>query len=210
MRKRFRGNQAAIMVCNKHQWPLSDAYSTLLTGQRAAREKKGRRRGWALTHLSCASGDDDAGRTRVAHGRSLINPFAVLPSLVPHNHTLLSRHIPLHSTIIRPTIILRNVAMSATAGATATHTGVPPLVAPLKVLPPAKDIPLTFTAGIKSWWEAGTRASAHAEERLLRYASGNDPPLHIAAIPNPLILVGNSHTTAPNLLNPSQKYPTNP
>jgi len=42
MRKRFRGNQAAIMVGTKHVRPLSDAYSTLLTGQRAAREKEGR------------------------------------------------------------------------------------------------------------------------------------------------------------------------
>ena len=42
MRKRFRGNQAAIMVSNPWQVTLSDAYSELLTGQRTAREKKGR------------------------------------------------------------------------------------------------------------------------------------------------------------------------
>ena len=29
------------------------------------------------------------------------------------------------------------------------------LTVPLKALPPAKEIPLTFVAGIKSWWEAG-------------------------------------------------------
>ena len=44
MRKRFRGNQAAIMVGPGYKCPLSDAYPTLLTGQRIAREKKGR--GW--------------------------------------------------------------------------------------------------------------------------------------------------------------------
>lgn len=58
--------------------------------------------------------------------------------------------------------------MSAIATATATHTAIPAIVTPLRVLPPAKDIPLTFTAGIKSWWEVGTSASGYAEERLLR------------------------------------------
>jgi hypothetical protein len=42
MRKRFRGNQAAIMVSDAHEIPPCGAYSTLLTGKRAAREKKGR------------------------------------------------------------------------------------------------------------------------------------------------------------------------
>ena len=44
MRKRFRGNQAAIMVSPGYKCPMSDAYPTLLTGQRIAREKKGRGR----------------------------------------------------------------------------------------------------------------------------------------------------------------------
>lgn len=42
MRKRFRGNQVAIMVSNTRENLSSDAYSTLLTGERAAREKEGR------------------------------------------------------------------------------------------------------------------------------------------------------------------------
>lgn len=57
--------------------------------------------------------------------------------------------------------------MSATAES-ASQTTLPSITTPLRVLPPAKDIPLTFAAGIRSWWEAGTSASAHAEERLLR------------------------------------------
>lgn len=72
--------------------------------------------------------------------------------------------------------------MSTTAAATATYTAVPSLTAPLKALPPAKEIPLTFAAGAKS--EAGTNASAYAEERLLRYISINGPPLRIATILN--------------------------
>ena len=57
----------------------------------------------------------------------------------------------------------------SSAAATATNSAVPSLAAPHKALPPAKEIPLTFVAGIKSWWEAGTSASEHAEGRLLRY-----------------------------------------
>ena len=50
MRKRFRGNQAAVMVIDLDEVPLSDAYSALLTtGQGAARENKGRGGRWALT-----------------------------------------------------------------------------------------------------------------------------------------------------------------
>ena len=49
MRKRFRGNQAAVMVSDVYETPLPDAYSTLLTGQGAAREKKGRGSRRALT-----------------------------------------------------------------------------------------------------------------------------------------------------------------
>lgn len=82
MRKRFRGNQAAIMVGHKHVWPLSGADWTLLTGQGAAREKKGRRRKWAMTHLGCAA---CRLATRIEHAcrRSLINPPRVPPSPVP-------------------------------------------------------------------------------------------------------------------------------
>ncbi|KAL4081955.1 Alpha/Beta hydrolase protein [Scleroderma yunnanense] len=35
-------------------------------------------------------------------------------------------------------------------------------------IPPAGSIPLTFTASFKSWWHAGERQGAAAEERLLR------------------------------------------
>ncbi|KAI6101558.1 Alpha/Beta hydrolase protein [Pisolithus croceorrhizus] len=34
---------------------------------------------------------------------------------------------------------------------------------------PSSDIPLTFTASLKSWWHAGEKQGAAAEERLLRY-----------------------------------------
>ncbi|KAI0347477.1 alpha/beta-hydrolase [Trametopsis cervina] len=46
-------------------------------------------------------------------------------------------------------------------------------------LPPAKDIPSSFMASVKSWWSAGEKESAAAEERLLRklpyYRSSNSP-----------------------------------
>ncbi|KDQ64912.1 hypothetical protein JAAARDRAFT_64721 [Jaapia argillacea MUCL 33604] len=35
-------------------------------------------------------------------------------------------------------------------------------------LPPAKDIPATFTASFRSWWSVGEKQSAASEERLLR------------------------------------------
>ncbi|KAI0771944.1 alpha/beta-hydrolase [Trametes elegans] len=35
-------------------------------------------------------------------------------------------------------------------------------------LPPAKEIPSTFVASVKSWWSAGEKESAASEERLLR------------------------------------------
>ena len=77
--------------------------------------------------------------------------------------------------------------MSATATATTTHTALPPIAIPLKALPPAKEVPLTFIAGIRSWWEAGTSASAHAEERLLRYVSQQRPGSHRNILFNPPI-----------------------
>lgn len=47
-------------------------------------------------------------------------------------------------------------------------------------LPPAKDIPSTFFASVKSWWSAGEKESAASEERLLRKlpyfrATGSEP-----------------------------------
>ncbi|THH17613.1 hypothetical protein EW146_g3243 [Bondarzewia mesenterica] len=36
------------------------------------------------------------------------------------------------------------------------------------LLPPAREIPSTFTASFKSWWAAGEKQSASSEERLLR------------------------------------------
>ncbi|KII95868.1 hypothetical protein PLICRDRAFT_170467 [Plicaturopsis crispa FD-325 SS-3] len=35
-------------------------------------------------------------------------------------------------------------------------------------LPPARDIPSTFTSSLKSWWSAGEKQGAASEERLLR------------------------------------------
>ncbi|THH01860.1 hypothetical protein EW026_g928 [Hermanssonia centrifuga] len=43
----------------------------------------------------------------------------------------------------------------------------------IPVLPPAKDIPSTFVASVKSWWTAGEKESAASEERLLRYVLPN-------------------------------------
>ena len=169
MRKRFRGNQAAIMV-GKHERSSTVAYSTLLIGQRVAGEEKGRGRQCAVTHM-CRMAGDDGCRSNTRNpwgGRSLINP-TVLPSLVPHCHPFPTALYLFHSvTIIRPTVILGNVVMSSAATTTAS-SAVPSLAAPLKSLPPAKEIPQTFVAGIKSWWEAGTSASEHAEGRLLQY-----------------------------------------
>ena len=90
----------------------------------------------------------------------------VASSLVPHNSTLPLPSASLRSTRIPPTIILRNAFPSIVA--TTTRSTGPSLAAPLEALPPAKEIPLTFVAGIKSWWGAGTSASVHAEGRLLR------------------------------------------
>ncbi|KAI6047087.1 Alpha/Beta hydrolase protein [Pisolithus marmoratus] len=46
-------------------------------------------------------------------------------------------------------------------------------------IPPARDIPLTFTASLKSWWHAGEKQGAAAEERLLEKmptsAAGDSP-----------------------------------
>ncbi|KAH8106284.1 alpha/beta-hydrolase [Cristinia sonorae] len=38
-------------------------------------------------------------------------------------------------------------------------------------LPPARDIPSTFTASLRSWWSAGEKEGAASEERLLRKLS---------------------------------------
>ncbi|KAI0742130.1 alpha/beta-hydrolase [Irpex lacteus] len=47
-------------------------------------------------------------------------------------------------------------------------------------LPPAKDIPSNFVSSVKSWWSAGEKESAAAEERLLHkmpyYRSSDSPP----------------------------------
>ena len=37
-----------------------------------------------------------------------------------------------------------------------------------KPLPAARDIPETFMQSVRSWWAAGEKSSAAAEERLLR------------------------------------------
>ncbi|KIJ70359.1 hypothetical protein HYDPIDRAFT_172199 [Hydnomerulius pinastri MD-312] len=39
---------------------------------------------------------------------------------------------------------------------------------PFLPIPPAREIPVTFTASLKSWWSAGEKQGAAAEERLLR------------------------------------------
>ncbi|KAI0676948.1 alpha/beta-hydrolase [Trametes maxima] len=47
-------------------------------------------------------------------------------------------------------------------------------------LPPAREIPSTFIASVKSWWAAGDKESASSEERLLRklpyFRSAGSPP----------------------------------
>ncbi|TFK56161.1 alpha/beta-hydrolase [Heliocybe sulcata] len=53
----------------------------------------------------------------------------------------------------------------------------------LPVLPPAKEIPSSFVSSFKSWWAAGEKESAAAEERLLRQLpffrpSGSSPNAH--------------------------------
>ncbi|THG93224.1 hypothetical protein EW145_g8431, partial [Phellinidium pouzarii] len=50
----------------------------------------------------------------------------------------------------------------------ATSDALPRVGADLKPLPPAREIPATFAASMKSWWAAGEKDSAKAEERLLR------------------------------------------
>ncbi|KAF9652145.1 alpha/beta-hydrolase [Thelephora ganbajun] len=94
--------------------------------------------------------------------------------------------------------------MSATATATATHTVVPSLTAPLKALPPAKEIPLTFAAGIKSWWGAGAGASAHAEERLLRKLSyyRSEPPHSLSEVQDQPVIAYSSKI----VLNDQKRY----
>ncbi|KAI0723029.1 alpha/beta-hydrolase [Earliella scabrosa] len=51
---------------------------------------------------------------------------------------------------------------------------------PFIPLPPAREIPSTFVASVKSWWAAGEKESAASEERLLRklpyFRSANSPP----------------------------------
>ena len=59
--------------------------------------------------------------------------------------------------------------------ATIAHLIAPSLAPSLKAPPPTREIPSTFVAGIKSWWEAGTSASTHAEGRLLRYVPTTRP-----------------------------------
>ncbi|KAH7931302.1 alpha/beta-hydrolase [Leucogyrophana mollusca] len=39
---------------------------------------------------------------------------------------------------------------------------------PFLPLPPAREIPVTFTASLRSWWASGEKQGAAAEERLLR------------------------------------------
>jgi len=84
--------------------------------------------------------------------------------------------------------------MSAAAAATATQSAVPSLSVPLKALPPPREIPLTLVAGIKSWWAAGTSASAHAEERLLRKLSyyRSEPPHSLSEVSNQPIVAYSS------------------
>ncbi|PIL36842.1 hypothetical protein GSI_00532 [Ganoderma sinense ZZ0214-1] len=53
--------------------------------------------------------------------------------------------------------------------------------APFIPLPPAREIPSTFLASVKSWWAAGEKEGAASEERLLRKLpyfrpAGSPPP----------------------------------
>ncbi|KAI0688557.1 alpha/beta-hydrolase [Cytidiella melzeri] len=69
-------------------------------------------------------------------------------------------------------------------------------------LPPAKDIPATFVASVKSWWSAGDKESAAAEERLLRklpyYRPSGSPSSSVDEYP----VV--AHSTKVELSNPKQ------
>jgi len=69
-------------------------------------------------------------------------------------------------------------------------------------LPPAKEIPSTFVASVKSWWSAGDKESAAAEERLLRklpyYRSTGSPPS--TADDYPVV----AHSTKVELSNPKE------
>ncbi|KAK7695606.1 hypothetical protein QCA50_000242 [Cerrena zonata] len=56
------------------------------------------------------------------------------------------------------------MASSATSSASSLANSMPSL-------PPARDIPSSFTASLKSWWSLGEKEGAASEERLLRNLS---------------------------------------
>ncbi|OBZ76269.1 putative cardiolipin-specific deacylase, mitochondrial [Grifola frondosa] len=86
---------------------------------------------------------------------SLILPLSLfslhLPSIVITTSALIRRHLILS---IRP-------APYPLMSAAAPLSGVLPL-------PPAREIPSTFAASLRSWWAAGEKEGAASEERLLR------------------------------------------
>ncbi|CAL1701650.1 unnamed protein product [Somion occarium] len=53
------------------------------------------------------------------------------------------------------------MASSAASSASSLSNAIP-------TLPPAREIPSTFAASVKSWWSAGDKEGAASEERLLR------------------------------------------
>ncbi|KAI0796471.1 alpha/beta-hydrolase [Abortiporus biennis] len=71
------------------------------------------------------------------------------------------------------------------------------------VLPPARDIPATFAASLKSWWSAGEKESAASEERLLRKLPYFSPSGSSASTPDESITVV-AHSSRVQLSDPKQ------
>ncbi|KAJ3533975.1 hypothetical protein NM688_g7202 [Phlebia brevispora] len=72
--------------------------------------------------------------------------------------------------------------MSATA--TMTEAAQAMAADAFPILPPAREIPSSFVASIKSWWSAGEKESAASEERLLRKMPYYRPPGSESSTPN--------------------------
>ena len=83
----------------------------------------------------------------------------------------------------------------------------------LDSLPPAKDIPVAFTASLRSWWHAGQKQSAISEERLLRRLPFYRPPSSSPLSPSGPIIATTSQLTLRNpshYLNTLTITPTDP
>jgi hypothetical protein len=103
--------------------------------------------------------------------------FAVRPRhckwprpLIPHTLTSYGLRHRVHSraplaitTSSLRTLSPRFARLAAMSAASSNNSSASSLL-----VPPARDIPNTFFASAKSWWAAGDKQSAYAEERLLR------------------------------------------